>query len=97
MRNTFIVTYDVSEDRRRTKVHSKLKGFGDQLQYSVFRCWLSPSEKLILRSDLWELIDLATDRVLIVDLGPQNGRGSEMEIWGRPYEETLFTGGPHII
>ena len=38
MRNRYIVTYDITDDRRRTAVYKCLRGFGDHLQYSVFRC-----------------------------------------------------------
>ena len=41
MRNRYIVTYDICDDARRTAVYKALRGFGDHLQYSVFRCDLS--------------------------------------------------------
>jgi len=38
VRNTFLVTYDICEDRRLAKVHKTMRGFEDHLQYSVFEC-----------------------------------------------------------
>ena len=35
------VVYDVSNDRRRTRLHKALLDFGTPVQYSVFECWLS--------------------------------------------------------
>lgn len=33
-----VVAYDISNDRRRTRLHQGLKGFGQPVQYSVFEC-----------------------------------------------------------
>ena len=38
MRNRHIVAYDVSDPARLRRVHRKMNGFGDALQYSVFAC-----------------------------------------------------------
>ncbi len=54
-----------------------MNGFGDPVQYSVFICDLSPKERVLLEEALTELINLKEDRVLIVDLGPADGRGGE--------------------
>jgi len=37
-----VVAYDITDDRRRTRLHKKLKSFGTPVQYSVFECILSP-------------------------------------------------------
>ncbi len=52
MRNVYLVTYDVSDDRRRDRVFATLRGFGDHLQYSVFRCELAEIERVRLRARL---------------------------------------------
>ncbi|BAZ29225.1 hypothetical protein NIES4074_16640 [Cylindrospermum sp. NIES-4074] len=39
-----VVSYDISEDKRRTKIHSVLKGYGQWMQYSVFECDLTPTQ-----------------------------------------------------
>jgi CRISPR-associated protein Cas2 len=33
-----VVAYDVSDDRRRTRLHDSLLAFGTPVQYSVFEC-----------------------------------------------------------
>jgi CRISPR-associated protein Cas2 len=38
----YLVSYDISDDRRRTKLAKKLKDFGDRVHYSVFECLLDP-------------------------------------------------------
>jgi CRISPR-associated endonuclease Cas2 len=34
------VAYDISEQRRRNRLHRLLRGFGEPVQQSVFLCWL---------------------------------------------------------
>ncbi len=76
MRNRYIVTYDITDDRRRAAVYKCLRGFGDHLQYSVFRCDLIERRRVELIAALYELIDHASDQVLMIDLGPVDGRAS---------------------
>lgn len=35
-----VVVYDISNDRRRTRLHDRLLGYGSPVQYSVFECLL---------------------------------------------------------
>ncbi len=98
MRSIYLIAYDVSDDKRRTKIFKKLKGYGESLQYSVFRCALTPSERLRLRAEMWELINHLTDRVLLVDLGPDDGRGrAAMESWGKPLDDPAAHDGILVI
>jgi CRISPR-associated protein Cas2 len=54
----YVVAYDIPDDRRRTKVHKILQGFGKWTQYSLFECFLSRKELVQLRTKLSEhLID----------------------------------------
>ena len=48
----YVIAYDMSDDRRRTKVHKVLCGFGRWMQYSLFECHLTPKEMLMLRERL---------------------------------------------
>jgi CRISPR-associated protein Cas2 len=94
MRSRYIVSYDVSDARRLRLVYKKMCGYGDPLHYSVFRCDLSPSDKIILKDELNGLIDHHEDRIMIIDIGPADGRGGEcVETIGRPsrtpYERPL--------
>ena len=98
MRSVFLIAYDVTDDKRRTKIFKKLKGYGESLQYSLFRCALTPGERLRLRTEMWELIDHSSDRVLLIDLGPDEGRGrSAMESWGKPLEDPAAHNGILVI
>ncbi len=48
----YLVCYDIRDDARLRRVARLLEGYGDRLQYSVFRCRLTPREEERLR---WEL------------------------------------------
>jgi CRISPR-associated protein Cas2 len=69
-RRHYIVSYDISDDKRRGKVFDNLEGHGDRAQFSVFFCQLNPRELAQLRSDLTAIIHHAEDQVLLVNLGP---------------------------
>ncbi len=77
MRNRFLVSYDVSNARRLRKTFKKMRGFGEAVQYSVFICPLSAQEKILLIQALKAIINEREDRVMLVDLGPIEGRGRE--------------------
>ena len=40
----FVVSYDISDDKRRTKIHNTLKSYGQRVQYSVFECDLTDTQ-----------------------------------------------------
>ena len=86
MRNRFIVTYDICDDARLRQVYKAMRGFGDHIQYSVFRCDLSPRERVEMIAALHPLIDHEVDQVLVIDIGPEEGRAANcVEAIGRPY------------
>jgi len=35
-----VVACDITDDRRRTRLHTRLKSFGTPVQYSIFECLL---------------------------------------------------------
>jgi CRISPR-associated protein Cas2 len=86
MRNRYIVTYDISNDDRRNKVFATLRGCGDHIQYSVFRCDLSAGERVTMIATLHDLIHHQEDQILVIDLGPIDGRASTcVDAIGRRY------------
>jgi CRISPR-associated protein Cas2 len=48
MRLLYVVTYDISDKKRLRKVFRLMRGYGDHLQLSVFRCELSGVERFEL-------------------------------------------------
>ncbi len=86
MKTRYIVTYDISDPDRLRRVHQTMKGAGEWLQYSVFRCDLSDREKQELLLDLSLRLNLREDQVLFIDLGPAEGQAAEcIASLGRPY------------
>jgi CRISPR-associated protein Cas2 len=78
VRRTYLVCYDISNDRRLRQVHKTMRGFGDHLQYSVFECQLTQADLARCRHLLSEVIHHREDQVLFVDLGPVEGRGDRV-------------------
>ena len=74
MRQTYIVTYDVCDPKRLRKVFKLMKGYGDHIQLSVFRCELDARMLIELRGRLGLAIDHLEDQVLFMDIGPSEGR-----------------------
>ena len=88
MLHAYLVTYDIRDDKRLRAVFKKMCGFGQHLQYSVFRCALSPANKVRLKAALSEIIDHRADQVLIFDLGPADGlRADLVDTLGQVYVE----------
>ena len=84
MRRRDLVAYDVSDPKRLRRVFRAMNGFGDAVQYSVFLCDLADAERELLQQRLTQLLHLREDRVLIVNLGPADGRStSALEVLGR--------------
>lgn len=86
MRNSYIVSYDISDPRRLRRVLETVRGYGDHLQFSVFRCELNATEVIELRAALAEIIHHGDDQVLFIDLGPEDGRAQTAIVsLGRSY------------
>lgn len=86
MRHTYVVFYDIADDKRRTRVFRICLGYGDHLQYSVFRCQLTARELVELRGRLAEVIHHKQDQVVFVNVGPAEGRAADsFDAIGKPY------------
>jgi CRISPR-associated protein Cas2 len=78
MRNSYLVCYDICDDKRLRKVFKTMRGYGDHLQFSVFECQLTSMDMVRLRAELSAIIHHTEDQVLFVDLGPAEGRGDRV-------------------
>jgi CRISPR-associated protein Cas2 len=86
MRSTYIVSYDIADDKRLKKVFRAMRDFGDHLQYSVFECQFTPADLARCRAALAEIIHHEQDQVLFILLGPAEGRGDRViTALGKPY------------
>ncbi len=75
---SYLVCYDISDEKRLRKVFKAMRGFGDHLQYSVFECQLTPMDLARCRHELSGIIHHDEDQVLFVNLGPAEGRGDRV-------------------
>jgi CRISPR-associated protein Cas2 len=90
MRQLFVVAYDVSDDKRWRKVFKLMRGYGDHVQYSVFRCELSDRERAELMEKLTQVIKATEDQVLLFPLGPAGGvRELGVYAVGRAYRPSV--------
>ena len=91
-RRHYLITYDVSSDKRRNRLFTTLSGEGDHAQYSVFFCDLNRAELASLRACISDIINDREDQVLILDLG-QADRSLDhgLEVLGSPYEPLTRT------
>jgi len=58
-----VVVYDISNDRRRVKLHNLLRNYGTPVQYSVFECYLKPGRAEKMKKSVIKLIKEKVDSV----------------------------------
>lgn len=83
MEHLYMITYDISDDRRWRRVFRIMKGYGEWLQLSVFQCRLSRTRVLQLEAALKEAMNQTEDHVLIVDIGPAESVSPQVRSLGK--------------
>ena len=73
-----VLAYDISDDRRRTRLFKTLKRFGFAVQESVFEFHLTAGELRELKKAIQAVIDPATDQVRYYYLCPTCHQRTEM-------------------
>lgn len=63
----WLICYDVRDPKRLRRAAKRLEGYGQRMQFSVFRCWLTPARLQQLRWELTELLE-PEDDVLVIPL-----------------------------
>ena len=71
MRQLHLISYDISANKSRNRALRAIRGNAIGGQKSVYECWLDVGELTSVRDEIEELIDDATDRVLILRLDPR--------------------------
>lgn len=82
-----LVSYDIPDDRRRTKLAHALKDFGQRVQYSVFECRLREEQLLSLRTRVAALIHAEEDSVRIYRLCGECTDRLEIQGLGQPTQD----------
>ena len=86
-RRRYLITYDVSSDRRRSRIFDILRDHGDHAQYSVFFCELNGRELAHVRGQLTEWVHRDEDQILILDLGlAESSLEHGLETLGKTYQ-----------
>ncbi|GFE68278.1 CRISPR-associated endonuclease Cas2 [Chroococcus sp. FPU101] len=71
----YLIIYDLPDtkaaNKRRTRLHKLLSGYGKWTQYSVFECFLTAIQFAKLQQKIEELIKPAEDsvRIYVLDVG----------------------------
>jgi CRISPR-associated protein Cas2 len=73
VRHRLLVAYDVRDPVRLRRTHAVMLGYGDPLQYSVFLCDLSATERALMELAILKVVQPSVDSVIVVDLGPSTG------------------------
>ena len=81
----FIVTYDISDQKRWRRVYKAMHGYGEWIQLSVFHCRLSPRRRAELETRLRELVKNGEDHVLLIDVGPADKIKLAVESIGKTF------------
>ena len=82
-----LVSYDIPDDRRRTRIAHLLKDFGTRVQYSVFECRLTDDQTARLRTRMAALIAPEEDSVRFYRLCADCAAHLEIHGLGRPTED----------
>lgn len=63
-----MIAYDITDDRRRSKIDRVLKNYAIRVQESVFEGWLSHAEIRLLQRELEEEMDAGHDHIRLYPL-----------------------------
>lgn len=86
-RRHYLISYDMADDKRRTRVFDILNDYGNHTQYSVFLADLDKAELAAVRGLLDAEIHHRQDQVLIVDLGlAEHELDNRIDALGQPFQ-----------
>lgn len=88
----YLIAYDIPNDKRRSKIHKILCGFGEWTQYSVFECFLDKRELVLLRAKIQQIIDDGEDSLRIYPICEADRKHVETIGSAPPQEKTVFFG-----
>lgn len=80
-----LVVYDISSDKRRTRLHDTLLDYGTPVQYSVFECLLEPEQVNKMKE--------AVERVI----RPRKDRVRYYHLCQKCLSKTEVTSGPEVL
>jgi CRISPR-associated protein Cas2 len=82
----YFVVYDIADPDRLRHVHSIVRAFGRQVQYSVYEALLTPRERVLLTERLALTINMREDQVLFITMGDADDTSHDnIQAVGLPY------------
>lgn len=84
----YIVTYDISDQKRWRRVFRIMKGYGQWLQLSVFQCRLTARRRADMAARLDREIKRDDDHIIIVDVGPADRINPRVESLGKSFQSS---------
>ena len=58
-----LISYDIEDDKKRTKVSKLLENYGTRVQYSVFECLINMEQLKTIKEKTKKIINLETDSI----------------------------------
>ena len=86
----YVIAYDIPSDKRRTKLHKMLSGYGQWTQFSLFECYLTEKEYLRLRQRIDQHLNSQQDSVRFYPLCAACEGKVETVGGARPTEPILY-------
>ncbi len=87
----YVICYDVPDDKRRGRIHKTLSAFGQWRQYSLFECYLTRQQVVLLRARLADVMHQREDTIRLYALCDAcRGR---VQVLGRgdpPHEDEMY-------
>ncbi|WP_373529322.1 CRISPR-associated endonuclease Cas2 [Nostoc sp.] len=90
-KNCYLICYDIRNPKRWRKAYKLLEGYGERIQYSIFRCVMNQRDREKLRWEL-ETILAKEDCILFVRLSdrcvqdiPKYNRPGTWENTNKPF------------
>ena len=80
-KHDYLICYDIRDSKRWRKAYKLLKGYGETLQYSIFRVRLTPRDREKLR---WQLEQILTDEDTLLIAGLCNRCVDRLVACNRP-------------
>ncbi len=77
----YVITYDISDDKRRNKLAKILKDFGERVQFSVFECNLNDKllERFLKRAE--KVMDIKEDSLRVYELTEEQKQ--KVKVYGK--------------
>ena len=81
------ISYDITDNRRRTRLAKLLSNYGQRVQKSVFECQIDDRQYLRLKRDIEALIDFEEDSVRYYFLCRRCQGNIDISGWGSVRED----------